>query len=169
MPSDDEIKGMISREDEKIDFTRILRPSGNVEDWLKKVQQEMRDTLLKRLKDGSKDLTTGLGNAKEPTPREKWVLLHPAQVVTTIGMVTWCAETENQISLMYDDPLALANWYDANVTMLQQLTEHIRNPKLTKLQRATLVALITQDVHARDIVDQLKSQNVMSPFEFAWQ
>ena len=37
MPNDDEIKGMISREEEKIDFTKILRPSGNVEDWLKKV------------------------------------------------------------------------------------------------------------------------------------
>ena len=46
MPSEDEIEGMISREGEKIEFTRKLRPSGNVEDWLKKVQQEMRDTLL---------------------------------------------------------------------------------------------------------------------------
>ena len=71
MPSEDEIEGMISREGEKIEFTRKLRPSGNVEDWLKKVQQEMRDTLLKRLKDGNKDLTVGLSNTdKKPTPRD---------------------------------------------------------------------------------------------------
>ena len=112
MPTDDEIKGMISREGEKIEFTRTLRPSGNVEDWLKKVQQEMRDTLLKRLKDGNKDITTGLGNNKIPTPREKWVLSHPAQVVTTIGMVIWCSTTEEVIGQMYDDPLSLGNWYD---------------------------------------------------------
>ena len=116
MPTDDEIKGMISREGEKIEFTRTLRPSGNVEDWLKKVQQEMRDTLLKRLKDGNKDITTGLGNNKIPTPREKWVLSHPAQVVTTIGMVIWCSTTEEVIGQMYDDPLSLGNWYDQNVS-----------------------------------------------------
>ena len=116
MPTDDEIKGMISREGEKIEFTRTLRPSGNVEDWLKKVQQEMRDTLLKRLKDGNKDITTGLGNNKIPTPREKWVLAHPAQVVTTIGMVVWCSTTEEVIGQMYDDPLSLGNWYDTNVS-----------------------------------------------------
>ena len=155
MPTDDEIKGMISREGEKIEFTRTLRPSGNVEDWLKKVQQEMRDTLLKRLKDGNKDITTGLGNNKIPTPREKWVLAHPAQVVTTIGMVVWCSTTEEVIGQMYDDPLSLGNWYDTNVSQLEQLTILIRG-KLDKLQRATLVALITQDVHARDIIDQLK-------------
>ena len=56
---------------------------------------------------------------------------------------------------MYDDPLSLGNWYDQNVSQLEQLTILIRG-KLDKLQRATLVALITQDVHARDIIDQLK-------------
>lgn len=37
------------------------------------------------------------------------------------------------------------------------------------MQRRTLVALITQDVHARDIVEQLYQESVHSPFDFLWQ
>jgi dynein heavy chain len=51
---------------------------------------------------------------------------------------------------------------------LNELTELIRG-KLTDIQRASLVALITQDVHCRDIVDKLHNSSVQSPFDFNWQ
>ena len=69
---------------------------------------------------------------------------------------------------MYDDPLSLSTWFDTNVNQLSELTRLIRG-QLNKIQRLTLVALITQDVHARDIIDQMKTQSVMSIYEFAWQ
>ena len=53
---------------------------------------------------------------------------------------------------MYDDPLSLSTWFDTNVNQLSELTRLIRG-QLNKIQRLTLVALITQDVHARDIID----------------
>ena len=37
------------------------------------------------------------------------------------------------------------------------------------MQRAVLVALITQDVHARDIVDELRKENVQNVYDFNWQ
>ena len=83
-------------------------------------------------------------------------------------MVIWCSTTEETIGQMYDDPLSLSTWYDTNVNQLSELTRLIRG-QLNKLQRLTLVALITQDVHARDIIDQMKNQSVMSIYEFAWQ
>ena len=51
---------------------------------------------------------------------------------------------------------------------LKELTLLVRG-KLSDLERAVLVALITQDVHARDIVNDMKTHNVCSIFEFAWQ
>ena len=75
----------------------------------------MKDTILKRLKEGYKDY---MGQPGKPatTPRKEWVVSHPAQVVTTIGMVTWCYYTQEAIDAMADDPMALTNWFDTNVT-----------------------------------------------------
>jgi len=49
------------------------------------------------------------------------------------------------------------------------LTELVRDPQLKPLNRHVLVALITTDVHARDIVDDLKKENVQSNDEFTWK
>jgi dynein heavy chain len=59
----------------------------------------------------------------------------------------------------------ISEWYNTNVSQLNELVELIRTD-LTKLERKTLVALITQDVHYRDIVDSL--QTCESPFDFKW-
>ena len=41
--------------------------------------------------------------------------------------------------------------------------------KLSKLVRSKLVALITIDVHARDIVEKLNKDRVISESDFGWQ
>ena len=45
---------------------------------------------------------------------------------------------------------------------------HVRS-NLSDLQRCVIVALITTDVHARDIVEELKQENVQSVYDFNWQ
>ena len=39
---------------------------------------------------------------------------------------------------------------------------------LSKLERKVLVALITQDVHFRDIIEGLAESNCESMFDFKW-
>lgn len=58
---------------------------------------------------------------------------------------------------MPTDRLALQTWWDTNETQIGHLTVHVRS-NLTDLQRCVIVALITTDVHARDIVDELKRE-----------
>jgi dynein heavy chain len=60
---------------------------------------------------------------------------------------------------MQSNPFALQEWYETNETQLGQLTELVRG-KLTSLQRKIIVALVTTDVHARDIVEGLVKDNV---------
>ena len=41
--------------------------------------------------------------------------------------------------------------------------------ELTDLNRKVIVALVTTDVHARDIVEELKVANVQQIYDFNWQ
>jgi dynein heavy chain len=69
---------------------------------------------------------------------------------------------------MSNNPFALQEWYDLNETQLGHLTELVRG-KLNSLQRKIIVALITTDVHARDIIEDLQKSNVTSIYDFSWQ
>jgi dynein heavy chain len=51
---------------------------------------------------------------------------------------------------------------------LDDLIVKIRGP-LSKLHRAIIVALVTTDVHARDIIETLWEEKVDSVQNFTWQ
>lgn len=160
------IVAMVSKEGEEMPLIRPVKTSGNIEAWLNKVQDEMKETLIKKLAIGNKDIVGTTGKAA--TPRNEWVKEHKGQVVTTIAMIQWCLQTEDTINAMMEDPANLQNWFDTQVKQLEELTILIRG-NLTDLQRMVLVALVTQDVHARDITDTLQEQKVCSIYEFTWQ
>ena len=69
---------------------------------------------------------------------------------------------------MDESPSALQDYFDMNVQALAQLTDLIRG-KLDPVKRMIIVALITADVHGRDIVEQLAEEGVYSTDEFLWQ
>ena len=50
----------------------------------------------------------------------------------------------------------------------QDLTELVRG-KLTGIQRKSIVALVTQDVHNRDIIETLCTNEVTNVNDFTWQ
>lgn len=53
------------------------------------------------------------------------------------------------------------------MTQLDALTELVRSD-LSSLDRKVIVALVTTDVHARDITEELKQMNVSSIYDFKW-
>lgn len=59
------------------------------------------------------------------------------------------------------------DWQNVNYFQLEQLTEHVRSG-LNSIQHKIIVALITLDVHARDIIDNLVIENVKSTQDFNW-
>ena len=83
-----DVTEMKSKEGEIMPFLKQVKTTGNVEAWLLRVQEMMKETLVKKLKDGNRDYTGAPG--KSATPREKWVLEHPGQIVTTIALIQWC-------------------------------------------------------------------------------
>ncbi|GBG29459.1 Dynein heavy chain 1, axonemal [Hondaea fermentalgiana] len=154
-----DIEAMLSPEGERIELGKNLKARGNVEDWLSSVEHHMRISLQKLMKVGLLDYPT-----KE---RRHWVLEHPGQIVATAAQMTWVQGTESALR-SEDSEHAMADWYQVNLDELQALIELIRGD-LTKRQRRVIVALVTTDVHARDIVETLKRERISDVGNFTWQ
>ncbi len=65
------------------------------------------------------------------------------QVVSCVGMIMWCTETESVLTSDRDRLTEMQRWYSKNVTQLDDLTDLVRG-KLTSIQRKSVVALVTQ-------------------------
>ena len=160
-PKGNSIIGMISGEGEKVDFNKqVSIRSGDIEHWLNLVQDQMRESISKRMKIGKNEI--------ENKERKKWVQDHPGQVVATISQATWCSTTEYFLDQMQENSNSLAEWFQMNFVQLAQLTELVREA-LDSIKHRIIVALITQDVHARDIIETLTNDNVTSKNDFQWQ
>lgn len=158
------IKSMFSGEGEKVPFYKKPSARGQVEVWLSSVQDAMVETLQKLMKNGINDYYGDPSNFD----RKDWVKAHYGQIVATVSQIVWCSSTEAYINKNESESDALAEWYQENVNQLKQLTELVRG-KLSPIQRKIIVALVTTDVHARDIVGQLRDANVCAVTEFLWQ
>lgn len=100
-------------------------------------------------------------------PRDEWIMHHPGQIVATVAQMTWARGTE--AALRSADPLsAMASWSAEYKAELQKLILKIRG-SLSKLARYIIVALVTTDVHARDIIDELVDRSVNNVHDFLWQ
>lgn len=60
-------------------------------------------------------------------------------------------------------------WYKINLDQLVELTDMVCSDSLGSLQRKSIVALMTQDVHNRDIIETLITNKVVSVKSFKWQ
>ena len=109
------------------------------------------------------------GNAAYNTTPERrdWVLSQHGQIVATVAQIKWCEYTENSLNDMSSNLLALSDWLDDNNKQLKELTKLVQG-KLEDLQRKIIVALVTTDVHARDIIEQMKDEQVNSIYDFNW-
>lgn len=81
--------------------------------------------------------------------------------------ITWTESTELAINELQYDINAVEEHYIVLKQQLSDLTQLIRG-NLTRIKRKMLVALITQDVHGRDIVEKLVDEKIMSPLDFTW-
>ena len=151
---------MLSSEKERVELTKNLKARGNVEDWLTEVQKSMVVSLNRVMKEGLADY--------QRRPRKEWVKMHAAQVVATVAQIMWSRESEEALRDPSNPLQKVSDWYDKNVDQLKDLTALVRSD-LSKLERATIVALVTTDVHARDIIEDLKNDAVTSPGSFKWQ
>ncbi|KAK9828903.1 hypothetical protein WJX72_002692 [[Myrmecia] bisecta] len=159
LPNGD-IAGMISAEGEVIPLKTKIKPSqagGAVEKWLVQVEAGMVESVRETCKQSVA--------AYAGRPREAWVLEWPGQAVLVVSAIYWTSSVTN--ALKSTAPGALQAQADTCTAQLADIVGLVRG-QLTKLQRATLSALVVMDVHARDVVASLAQQRITNLTDFAW-
>eukprot|EP00438_Fugacium_kawagutii_P003839 Skav230660 [mRNA] locus=scaffold2185:54546:65681:+ [translate_table: standard] len=136
-----------------------------VEKWLSAeggVEEYMVKTMRAEVKKGWETYA-------QESDRKEWVRKQYCQVMITVGSIYWTLETEEVLTATDGNKVQLmGKWFQKNKTQLEGLTELIRD-KLNKLQRSGVVALVTQDVHNRDIIQDLFDNKITSMQNFKWQ
>ncbi|XP_006900461.1 PREDICTED: dynein heavy chain 6, axonemal [Elephantulus edwardii] len=157
-----DILAMLSPEGERVGLGKGLKARGNVEEWLGKVEEAMFSSLRRLCKAAIADY--------QVKPRTQWVTSgHPSQVILTISQIMWCRDLTECLE-MEDGGCqeALVAFERINFERLNALASLVRG-SLPKLHRNIITALITIDVHARDIVTELVETKVDGLESFDWQ
>eukprot|EP00792_Barthelona_sp_PAP020_P009040 TRINITY_DN3265_c0_g4_i2.p1 TRINITY_DN3265_c0_g4~~TRINITY_DN3265_c0_g4_i2.p1 ORF type:complete len:4140 (+),score=1212.96 TRINITY_DN3265_c0_g4_i2:30-12449(+) len=148
------MSAMFSGEDEKVDFVETIYPTSNVEDWMCDIEKIMQASIKHEIEKGI--------STYADTARTDWVLAHAAQIVLAVSQIWWTRDVEKSII-----SAKLSEQYLTQLKQIEDLTQLVRSP-LSKLNRKTLSSLITIDVHARDVVEKLKNEDVTAINAFEW-
>ncbi|KAM5227834.1 dynein axonemal heavy chain 6 [Ctenodactylus gundi] len=157
-----DILAMLSPEGERVGLGKGLKARGNVEEWLGKVEEAMFTSLRRLCKASIADY--------HGKPRTEWVIAgHPSQVILTISQIMWCRDLTECLETEDNNHIeALEAFEKVNFERLNALAALVRG-NLPKLHRNIITALITIDVHARDIVTELVQAKVDTVESFDWQ
>ena len=153
-----EIVGMISSENETVPFATKIYPAkakGMVEKWLLQVEDVMLTSIRKVISESVK--------AYKTTPRNRWVLEWPGQVILCGSTIYWTAEVTQAMK----EKDGMQNYLEKSNGQIEQIVELVRG-KLESGARVTMGALTVIDVHARDVVESLVKEKVSSPNDFIW-
>ncbi|RKP20476.1 dynein heavy chain 6, axonemal, partial [Rozella allomycis CSF55] len=157
-PKSIDILAMMSPEGERLAFIKTVKARGNVESWLSSVEDGMYNTVRKAIK-------TGLAEY-ERMPRDEWILSQPGQIVLAVSQIIWCRDVTE--CLKSNKVLSsLQKYKDKCVQNLIKLATMVRG-NLSRLNRGKLGALITIEVHARDILIGLINSRVNDQNDFEW-
>ncbi|XP_048588102.1 dynein axonemal heavy chain 2 isoform X2 [Nematostella vectensis] len=158
-----EAVGMYSAEGEYVEFGHSVLLEGPVEAWLCDVERSMRWTLKELLKH------CRLGLKKSLSKRDKWVKEWPGQLTITSSQMQWTSDCNKALSSSKErgDKKALKSLKKKQVSMLNKFSEMIRG-SLTKMQRLKIVALVTIEVHGRDVIEKLIKAGCNDVTAFEW-
>ncbi|MGH0123655.1 UNVERIFIED_CONTAM: hypothetical protein FKN15_012795 [Acipenser sinensis] len=154
-----DIKAMFSSEGECVELIECISTSearGAVEKWLLQVEELMLRSV--------RDVVARSRLAYRETARKDWVREWPGQVVLCTSQMYWISEVHEAIQ---SGPQGLKEYYKQLQGQLNDIVELVRG-KLSKQTRTTLGALVTIDVHARDVVMEMIEKGVSHESDFQW-
>ena len=141
----------------QVDFQKAHYPEGSVEFWMTDILEEMKATVQWKIVESCKDYVS--------RDRNEWVLLWPGATIIAGSTIFWTVEVEK--ALREKGNAGLVEYYGVSHEQLMGLTRTVAG-KITKLQRKSLGALITIDVHARDVVSDMRDAGVSEITSFDW-
>ncbi|XP_073737373.1 dynein axonemal heavy chain 10 [Callorhinus ursinus] len=156
------VSAMISAEGEVMEFRKIVRAEGRVEDWMTAVLNEMRRTNRLITKEA-------IFRYCEDRSRVDWMLLYQGMVVLAACQVWWTWEVEDVFHRVQEgEKQAMKDYGKKMHQQIDELVTRITMP-LSKNDRKKLNTVLIIDVHARDIVDSFIRGSILEAREFEWE
>ncbi|XP_020293119.1 dynein heavy chain 7, axonemal-like [Pseudomyrmex gracilis] len=154
-----EATAMLSSEEEKIILEDVIDTTvarGQVEKWLLELEKDMKKSVRAQVMYAKDAYLT--------KARSQWALEWPGQTVLCISKLYWTAAVTERV------PMGLEYMRNYVNTCTQELNEIVKlvRGKLSTQNRTTLEALVTLDVHSRDVLAELCEQNVSRTSDFKW-
>lgn len=142
--------GMFSEDGEYMEFTKTIILEGSVEAWLLQVEDQMQATLRKEFKPCKTALKKMLNK------RDKWLLTFCGQLCNACSQIQWTSDCTRALihTKLLDSKKPLKRLRKKQNNVLDKLSELSRRD-LTKLQRLKANALITIEIHSRDVIDRM--------------
>ncbi|XP_043835576.1 dynein axonemal heavy chain 10 [Dromiciops gliroides] len=156
------VTAMISAEREMMEFRKIVRAEGRVEDWMTSVLHEMRRTNRLITKEA-------IFRYCEDRSRVEWMLLYQGMVVLVASQVWWTWEVEDVFrKVKLGEKQAMKTYGQKMHQQIDELVTQITKP-LSKNDRKKYNTVLIIDVHARDIVDSFIRGSILEAREFEWE
>jgi dynein heavy chain len=165
-PTATEISGFTDPAGEVVPLTEATKAEGAVEFWLLAFEKGMRGALY----DMCKAANVGYPAERDgKINRREWLWTYPAQVVIAIDQVQWTYDCQAALVAMEtgENPAASQEFLDFSLEQIDAMVDLVRTD-LTKLQRTLMGALLTIDVHARDVTRAIVRKKVGHTSEFEW-
>eukprot|EP00435_Cladocopium_sp_Y103_P031450 s634_g8.t1 len=155
--------GLNAPDGEREKLVTPVKLEGPVEVWLGLVEKKMFESLKAHLVK-----CHNMNINPKAMKKEKWVKEFLGQLLITSGQIAWttdCAAALMKVEKGQKNALRMLKRTQSKY--ISKLCEMIRKP-LTKIERNKLVALITIEVHARDVQDRMINLKTESPSNFNW-
>lgn len=150
---------MNSPDGETASFAENVIIDGPVELWLVQVEKAMRRGISKLLSNS----ILGFKGKKE-----KWVKETIGQLLITTGSIMWTTDcTRALMAISTGTKGAMKQQKKKQVSYLNKMTAVIRG-QLSKVERNKVVALITMEIHNRDVIERMMKANCTSVSDFDW-
>lgn len=165
-PDATQILGMASREGEEVSFRKpiVLKDYAKINDWLAKLESEMRLSLATLLSQAVKDLRGffRVDNELAVDDLLEWIGVYPAQLVVLAVQIAWTELVEMTLE---------KNQLQSALVLVSRMLDLLADTVLQDipvLQRRKSEHLITELVHQRDAIRSLIATGTRSVESFDW-
>ncbi|KAJ8936974.1 hypothetical protein NQ318_015638 [Aromia moschata] len=141
---------MFSADGEYIEFVKPFLLDGPAEMWLLQLESSMQAVLRNLFKPCRNELKRMLNK------RDKWLLNSCGQLCNVCSLIQWTTDCTRALvhARILDSKKPIKRLRKKQTQVLSKLSELSRRD-LTKLQRLKANALITIEIHSRDVIDRL--------------
>jgi dynein heavy chain len=154
-----EANAMIAKDGETVPFVFNVIVDGAVEGWLVDVENASYAS-VKKVMGGSVQAFRG--------KKEKWIKEWPGQMLIATGKIQWTQDCARALeSVAKGNSKALRQLKKKQVGYIGRLSDMVRG-QLTKIERKKVVALITMELHSRDVQERMIKANCSHNTDFEW-